>query len=204
VLEATRSRSREVVDRHGKDSGITLDVLRADGGMVVNDLLMHSRRRSGKAVVRPMVKELRLSALPMPPDWPSLFSGYRRTRRQLGQSITLGAKMTKNSRAALSLLKKAVTRSFDGWNSRRGIARDAACRVSRRSPSIASISNQAFEQCFEFRRFEIGVSKSRAYQGMLYDTASCKIERPFRAGRLVYALSYFLQPVTLKKRTMHL
>src|SRR5713101_3430205 len=40
VLEATAFQVREVVDAMAKDSGITLDVLRADGGMVVNDLLM--------------------------------------------------------------------------------------------------------------------------------------------------------------------
>ena len=58
VLEATAFQVREVVDAMAKDSGITLDVLRADGGMVVNDLLMQFQSDIlAKPVVRPMVKE---------------------------------------------------------------------------------------------------------------------------------------------------
>src|SRR2546427_6737234 len=40
VLEATAFQTREVVEAMEKDSGIRLEVLRADGGMVDNDLLM--------------------------------------------------------------------------------------------------------------------------------------------------------------------
>ena len=40
VLEATAFQTREVVEAMEKDSGIQLDVLRTDGGMVENDLLM--------------------------------------------------------------------------------------------------------------------------------------------------------------------
>ena len=58
ALEATAFQVREVVDAMAKDSGITLDVLRADGGMVVNDLLMQFQSDIlAKPVVRPMVKE---------------------------------------------------------------------------------------------------------------------------------------------------
>jgi glycerol kinase len=68
VLEATAFQVREVVDAmassssssgsSSNDSGITLDVLRADGGMVVNDLLMQFQSDIlAKPVVRPMVKE---------------------------------------------------------------------------------------------------------------------------------------------------
>jgi len=58
VLEATAFQVREVVDAMGKDSGIKLDILRADGGMVVNDLLMQFQSDIlAKPVVRPMVKE---------------------------------------------------------------------------------------------------------------------------------------------------
>jgi glycerol kinase len=58
VLEATAFQVREVVDAMAKDSGITLDVLRADGGMVVNDLLMQFQSDIlGTPVVRPVVKE---------------------------------------------------------------------------------------------------------------------------------------------------
>ena len=55
VLEATAFQVREVVDAMEKDSGITLDVLRIDGGMVVNDLLMQFQSDIlAKPVVRPM------------------------------------------------------------------------------------------------------------------------------------------------------
>ena len=58
VLESTAFQVREVVDAMAKDSGITLDVLRTDGGMVVNDLLMQFQADIlAKPVVRPMVKE---------------------------------------------------------------------------------------------------------------------------------------------------
>jgi glycerol kinase len=58
VLEATAFQVREVVDAMAKDSGITLDVLRVDGGMVVNDLLMQFQSDIlAKPVVRPMVRE---------------------------------------------------------------------------------------------------------------------------------------------------
>jgi glycerol kinase len=58
VLEATALQVREVADAMVKDSGIEIDVLRADGGMVVNDLLMQFQADIlAKPVVRPMVKE---------------------------------------------------------------------------------------------------------------------------------------------------
>jgi glycerol kinase len=58
VLEATAFQVREVADAMAKDSGIAIDVLRADGGMVVNDLLMQFQSDIlATAVVRPMVKE---------------------------------------------------------------------------------------------------------------------------------------------------
>src|SRR5438445_7811490 len=57
VLEATAFQVREVADAMAKDSGITLDVLRADGGMVVNDLRMQFQADIlAKPIVRPMVK----------------------------------------------------------------------------------------------------------------------------------------------------
>jgi glycerol kinase len=58
VLEATALQVREVVDAMAKDSGIALDVLRTDGGMVVNNLLMQFQSDIlAKPVVRPLVKE---------------------------------------------------------------------------------------------------------------------------------------------------
>jgi glycerol kinase len=58
VLEATAFQVREVVDAMAADSGIALDLLRVDGGMVVNDLLMQFQADIlAKAVVRPVVSE---------------------------------------------------------------------------------------------------------------------------------------------------
>ncbi len=58
VLEATAFQTREVVEAMEKDSGIALDVLRTDGGMVEDDLLMQFQSDIlDRPVVRPAVKE---------------------------------------------------------------------------------------------------------------------------------------------------
>ena len=58
VLEATAFQTREVVEAMEKDSGIALDVLLADGGMVENDLLMQFQADIlNRTVVRPKVRE---------------------------------------------------------------------------------------------------------------------------------------------------
>ena len=59
VLEATAFQTREVVDAMEKDSGIALDVLRTDGGMVENDLLMQFQADIlDRPVIRPTVTEI--------------------------------------------------------------------------------------------------------------------------------------------------
>jgi glycerol kinase len=58
VLEATAFQTREVVEAMEKDSGIALDVLRTDGGMVEDDLLMQFQADIlDRPAVRPVVKE---------------------------------------------------------------------------------------------------------------------------------------------------
>jgi glycerol kinase len=58
ALEATAFQVRDVVDAMEKDSGIKLDVLRGDGGMVGNELLMQFQSDIlARPVVRPMVSE---------------------------------------------------------------------------------------------------------------------------------------------------
>jgi len=58
VLEATAFQTREIVEAMEKDSGITLDVLRTDGGMIENELLMQFQADIlDKPVVRPTIKE---------------------------------------------------------------------------------------------------------------------------------------------------
>ncbi len=58
ALEATAFQVREVVEAMENDSGIHLDVLRTDGGMVTNDLLMQFQADIlNRPVVRPAVQE---------------------------------------------------------------------------------------------------------------------------------------------------
>lgn len=58
VLEATAFQTREIVEAMEKDSGITLHVLRTDGGMIENELLMQFQADMlNRPVVRPAVKE---------------------------------------------------------------------------------------------------------------------------------------------------
>jgi glycerol kinase len=111
VLEATAFQVREVVDAmassssssgsSSNDSGITLDVLRADGGMVVNDLLMQFQSDIlAKPVVRPMVKETT-----------ALGAAYA---AGLAVDQRWEPKMDEVTRERLyRFWKKAVTRAFD-------------------------------------------------------------------------------------------
>jgi glycerol kinase len=58
TLEATAFQSREIVDAMATDSGVTLDSLKVDGGMVANDLLMQFQADLlGVPVIRPEVAE---------------------------------------------------------------------------------------------------------------------------------------------------
>jgi len=58
TLEATAYQSREVVEAMDADSGVKLESLKVDGGMVVNDLLMQFQADLlGVPVVRPKVLE---------------------------------------------------------------------------------------------------------------------------------------------------
>ena len=58
VLEATAFQTREVVEAMEKDSGHTLQTLRVDGGMVLNELLMQFQADIlERTVVRPATQE---------------------------------------------------------------------------------------------------------------------------------------------------
>jgi glycerol kinase len=58
VLEATAWQSKEVVDAMNADSGVTLNELKVDGGMVGNELLMQFQADTlGVPVIRPKVRE---------------------------------------------------------------------------------------------------------------------------------------------------
>jgi glycerol kinase len=116
VLEATAFQVREVVDAMAKDSGITLDVLRSDGGMVVNELLMQFQSDIlAKPVVTPMVKETTALGAAYAAG---LAVGFFRSTDELVANWAVDRrwepKMDESSRERLyHFWKKAVTRSFD-------------------------------------------------------------------------------------------
>src|SRR2546427_4079419 len=116
VLEATAFQVREVVDAMAKDSGITLDVLRTDGGMVMNDLLMQFQSDVlAKPVVRPMVKETTALGAAYAAG---LAVGFFKDTDELVANWSVDQKwepkMDEESREGLyHFWKKAVTRSFD-------------------------------------------------------------------------------------------
>src|SRR5712672_3166901 len=116
VLEATAFQVREVVDAMAQDSGITLDVLRADGGMVVNDLLMQFQADIlAKPIVRPMVKEpTALGAAYAAGLAVRFFQGTDELVANWAVDQRWEPKMDEESRKRLyHFWKKAVTRSFD-------------------------------------------------------------------------------------------
>ena len=98
VLEATAFQVREVVDAMAKDSGIALDVLRTDGGMVMNDLLMQFQSDIlAKPVVRPLVKETTALGAATPRDWRLASFRIPTNSSRTGQSISAGSRRwTKN------------------------------------------------------------------------------------------------------------
>ncbi|MGB0044576.1 MAG: glycerol kinase GlpK [Terriglobales bacterium] len=120
VLEATAFQVREVVDAMKKDSGITLDVLRVDGGMVVNDLLMQFQSDIlAKPVVRPRVIET--TALGAAYAAGVAVGFFQNPDEGAGELLANWAidrrwepTMDEESRERLyRFWKKAVTRSFD-------------------------------------------------------------------------------------------
>jgi glycerol kinase len=116
VLEATAFQVREVVDAMAQDSGVTLEVLRADGGMVVNDLLMQFQADIlAKPVVRPMVKETTaLGAAYAAGLAVGFFQGTDELAANWSIDQRWEPKMNEESRKRLyHFWKKAVTRSFD-------------------------------------------------------------------------------------------
>ena len=116
VLEATAFQTREVVEAMEKDSGIALDVLRTDGGMVENELLMQFQADIlDRPVVRPAIKETTaLGAMYAA----GLAVGYYRDLDDLcanwSVEKTWSPNMATEKRERMyRTWKKAVTRTFD-------------------------------------------------------------------------------------------
>jgi glycerol kinase len=116
VLEATAFQTREVVEAMEKDSGITLDVLRVDGGMVDNDLLMQFQADIlNRPVVKPLIKETTVLGAAYAAGLAVGF--YKNTdelRAKWAVDKTWKPDLDEAKRAGMyRMWKKAVTRSFD-------------------------------------------------------------------------------------------
>jgi glycerol kinase len=116
VLEATAFQVREVVEAMEKDSKIVLDVLRTDGGMVANELLMQFQSDIlNRPVVRPAVNETTaLGAAYAAGLAVGFFKDIDELRANWAVDRTWNPKMDAARRDNLyRMWKKAVTRSFD-------------------------------------------------------------------------------------------
>jgi glycerol kinase len=120
VLEATAFQTREVVEAMEKDSGIALDVLRTDGGMVDDDLLMQFQADLlNRPVVRPAVKETTALGAAYAAG---LAVGFYKDLDDLTSQWSVDHTWQphlegKRREAMYSSWKKAVSRSFDWLDS---------------------------------------------------------------------------------------
>ncbi len=116
ALEATAFQTREVLEAMEKDSHIPLAVLRTDGGMVENNLLMQFQADIlNIPVVRPAVKETTAQGAAYAAG---LATGFYRDladlRANWAVDRTWTPQMDEETRESLfKSWKKAVTRSFD-------------------------------------------------------------------------------------------
>src|SRR5205823_2515922 len=116
VLEATAFQTRELVEAMEKDSGIPLEVLRTDGGMVSNELLMQFQADIlDRPVVRPAVQETTaLGAAYAAGLAVGFFKDCDDLRGRWSADRTWTPRMAAGRRQALyGVWKKAVEDSFD-------------------------------------------------------------------------------------------
>jgi glycerol kinase len=120
VLEATAFQTREVVEAMEADAGIPVRILRTDGGMVENDLLMQFQADIlDRTVVRPVVKETTaLGAAYAAGLAVGFFESLEdlRSRWSVDRTWKPGMDATRRERM-YGFWKKAVTRSFDWLDS---------------------------------------------------------------------------------------
>ena len=116
VLEATAFQTREVVEAMEADSGIPLDQLRTDGGMVANDLLMQFQADLlDRHVLRPAMRETTALGAAYAAG---LSCGFYRDTSDLVENWSVDKTWTPRLDPArrdhlFKQWKKAVTRSFD-------------------------------------------------------------------------------------------
>ena len=116
VLEATAFQTREVLDAMEQDSGIRLESLRVDGGMVGNDLLMQFQCDIlDRPVVRPVIRETTaLGAAYAAGLAVGFFQDVDDLRANWEIDRSWTPHLASEPREALfQTWKKAVTRSFD-------------------------------------------------------------------------------------------
>jgi glycerol kinase len=116
ALEATAYQSREVADAMEADSGVKLESLKVDGGMVVNETLMQFQADIlGVPVIRPKVAETTALGAAYAAG---LATGFWNTEAELRENWVEDKrwepKMDQSEREKLfHFWKKAVTRTFD-------------------------------------------------------------------------------------------
>jgi glycerol kinase len=116
ALEATAFQSREVVDAQNEDSGVPLESLKVDGGMVVNETLMQFQADIlGVPVIRPQVAETTaLGAAYAAGLATGLWDNVDDLRQNWIEDKRWDPTMDDAKRAELyKYWKKAVTRTFD-------------------------------------------------------------------------------------------
>jgi glycerol kinase len=116
VLEATAFQTRDVAGAMEQDSGIKLNVLRVDGGMIENDLLMQFQADIlDHPVVRPAAKEMTALGAAYAAG---LATGFFKNTDELRSQWRAGKTWNPQLSAAMrermyQAWKKSVTRSFD-------------------------------------------------------------------------------------------
>jgi glycerol kinase len=116
ALEATAWQSKEVVDAMNADSGVTLESLKVDGGMVVNDLLMQFQADIlDVPVIRPKIAETTaLGAAYAAGLAVGFWSEVEDLRANWSEDKRWEPKMDPSQREeGYRMWKKAVTRTFD-------------------------------------------------------------------------------------------
>jgi len=116
TLEATAFQTREVVDAMDADSGVKLESLKVDGGMVANDLLMQFQADIlGVPVYRPVVAETTALGAAYAAGLATGFWGeIEDLRENWAEDKRWQPAMDEDKRAeAYKFWKKAVTRTFD-------------------------------------------------------------------------------------------
>jgi hypothetical protein len=120
TLEATAFQTREVMDAMETDSGVTLNELKVDGGMVANDLLMQFQADIlGVPVIRPQVAETTaLGAAYAAGLAVGFWDSEQSVRDNWAEDKRWEPKMDAEKRDEYyKFWKKAVTRTFDWFDS---------------------------------------------------------------------------------------